>query len=325
MLQQYIQEVLYRQHTCSLPKIGTFTVQHTPARYDVTNNTIEAPGEKIIFEETWADDGRCAEWIAHKEHLMLSIARLKMDKYIEEFKATLQTGRPMLIPGVGQLQANTIGIISFTPEAQPLTWDTLHVKPVIRPDASHKITVGDKEVVGQQVTNHLTASPDHTSPMQDVQDIQDYPAFPETPSSFRWWWIGAPLGAILFAALIWWLAEQQDKNASQTAAEAAAVDTMAIQKDVQQADTLPRASVVPAGEDTIDYYAVIETFHDRKKADDKYAKRKDLWKQNVQLLYTTGDSTVFKIAAPLRSIRADTTRLKDSVAKEYKGKVVLQY
>lgn len=317
VLQQYIQDVLYRQHTCSLPKIGTFRVQHTPARYDVTNNTIEAPGEKIIFEETWVDDDRCAEWIAHKEHLVLSVARLKADKYIEEFKAALQTGRPVVIEGVGQLQANTIGLVSFVAEDMPITWERLRVNPVIRPDASHKITVGDKEVIDQQVTNHLTASPDHTTA------TQDYPDFPESDSRFRWWWVYAPVGAILFAVLVWWLAEQQDKNGVITASTAA-VDTMDLKSDIKQADTLPQA-VTPPVEDTIEYYAVIETFHDRNKAEKKYARRKDAFKQNVQLLYTANDSTLFKIAVPLRSIRADTTKLKDSVTNEYKTKTFLQF
>jgi hypothetical protein len=317
VLEQYIQEVLFRQHTCSLPKIGTFTVQHTSARYDVTNNTIEAPGEKIIFEDTWVDDGRCAEWIAHKEHLVLSIARLKMDKYIEEFKATLQTGRPIVIEGVGQLQSNTIGIISFISENMPITWETLHVKPVIRTDASHKITVGNKEIVGDQVTNHLTASPDHTT------STIDYPDFPESDSRFRWWWVLAPIGAIVFAALVWWLAEQQDKYGV-VATASKEVDTVA-QQQVIKPDTLSQA-VTPPVSDTIEYYAVIETFHDRNLAEKKYARRKDAFGQkDLQLLYTASDSTLFKIAEPIRSLREDTVKMKDSMKIKYKQKISLQF
>jgi nucleoid DNA-binding protein len=317
VLQQYIQDVLYRQHTCSLPKIGTFTVQHTPARYDITSNTIDAPGEKIIFENTWVDDGRCAEWIAHKEHLVLSVARLKMEKYIEEFKAALQTGRPLVIEGVGQLQANTIGIVSFTSEDMPITWDTLHVKPVIRSDASHKITVGNKEIVGQQVTNHLTASPDHTT------STQEYPDFPESDSRFRLWWVLAPVGAILFAGLVWWLAELQDKNAV-VANASKAVDTVAKAEPVKP-DTLPQA-VTPPVSDTIEYYAVIETFHNRDLAEKKYAKRKDNFGQkDLQLIYTASDTTVFEIAEPVRSLREDTLKMKDSMTVKYKTKIHLQF
>jgi hypothetical protein len=241
-----------------------------------------------------------------------------MDKYIDEFKVSLQTGRPIVIEGVGQLQANTIGIVSFTSENMPITWDTLHVKPVIRSDASHKITVGNKEIVGQQVTNHLTASPDHTT------STLDYPDFPESNSRFRWWWVIAPVGAILFAVLIWWLAEQQDKNAVVAAASKEVVDTVA-QQEAVKSDTLSQA-ITPPVLDTIEYYAVIETFHNRNKAEKKYAKRKDLLKQStVQLLYTANDSTLFKIAIPLRSVRADTTKMKDSVVNVYKEKVFLQF
>ena len=318
VLEQYIQEVLYRQHTCSLPKIGTFTVQHTSARYDVTNNTIEAPGEKIIFEDTWVDDGRCAEWIAHKEHLVLSIARLKMDKYIEEFKASLQTGRPVVIEGIGQLQSNTIGIISFTAENMPITWETLHVKPVIRSDASHKITVGNKEIVGDQVTNHLSASPDHTT------STHDYPDFPESDSRFRWWWVIAPVAAILFAALVWWLAEQQDKNGVvATASKEVVADTVA-QQEVVKPDTLPQARTAPVS-DTIEYYAVIETFHNHKTADKKYAKRKDLLKQkDLRLIPSLSDST-FKIVELIRSVIGDTLKIKDSIRHKYIEPVHLEF
>jgi nucleoid DNA-binding protein len=319
VLEQYIQEVLYRQRSCSLPKIGTFRVQHTPARYDVTSNTIEAPGEKVVFEDTWVDDGRCAEWIAHKEHLMVSIARLKMDKYIEEFKAALQTGNPVRIPGIGQLQSNTLGMLSFTPEALPITMDTLHVKPVIRTDASHKITVGDKEFVGQQVTNHLTAAAD-----QSAAPIMDYPDYPETPSGFRWWWIIAPVGAILFAVLVWWLAEQQDKAAVEAAAvdAPAAVDTTMMKQETDSVNT----AETPVANDTIEYYAVLDTYRDSARAARRYEqRRKSFGQTEVQIYYRAADSGVFKVVHPIRSLRADTTFWRDSIRRFYKTKITLQY
>jgi len=317
VLEQYIQEVLYRQRSCSLPKIGTFRVQHTPARYDVTSNTIEAPGEKVVFEDTWTDDGRCAEWIAHKEHLMLSIARLKMDKYIEEFKAALQTGNPVRISGIGQLQSNTLGMLSFTPEALPITMDTLHVKPVIRTDASHKITVGDKEFVGQQVTNHLNAAADQTT-----APIMDYPDYPETPSGFRWWWIIAPVGAVLFAVLVWWLAEQQDKAAVEAAQDTpAAVDTTMMKQEPDSS-----AAQAPVVNDTIEYYAVIDTYNDSLKAARRYEqRRKSFGQPDVQVFYRAADSGLYKVVHPLRSTRADTTMWRDSMTRKYKTKISLQY
>jgi hypothetical protein len=318
VLQQYIQEVLYRQHTCSLPKIGTFTLQYTPARYDVTDNTIEPPAEKVVFEENWTDDGRCAEWIANKEHLVLSIARLKMDKYIDELKAVLQTGRALVIPGVGQLQANTIGIVSFTPESMPIIMETLHVKPVIRTDVSHKITVGNTEMVGTTVMNHLTASPDHTS------STTEYPDFPESTSRFRWWWIVAPVGALFFAWLVWWLAERQDANANK-AAEATAVDTMQMKEAVKAVDTVPAAPVVPVS-DTISYYAVVDTFSRRDLGEKSFAKRKSNHKEiTYQLQYRNADSSHLEIVIPLRSIPADTTKMKDSIRTLLVQKVHLKY
>lgn len=319
VLEQYIQEVLYRQQNCSLPKIGTFTVQHTSARFDVTDNTIEPPGEKVVFEENWTDDGRCAEWIAQRENLVLSIARLKMDKYIDELKATLQTGRPVVIPGVGQLQANTIGIISFVPEVMPVTMETLHVKPVIRTDVSHKITVGNTEMVGTTVMNHLTASPDHTS------STTEYPDFPESDSRFRWWWVAAPVGALLFAWLIWWLAERQDANANKAAEVAsAAVDTMKMKEEVKQVDTLPPA---PPVSDTIAYYAVVETFKNKTLAEKKYATRMKNSSNKItyRLQYTAADSSIWEIVIPLRSVPADTTKMKDSIRNLITQKVSLQF
>jgi hypothetical protein len=318
VLQQYIQEVLYRQHTCSLPKIGTFTLQHTSARYDVTDNTIEPPAEKIVFDENWTDDGRCAEWIANKEHLVLSVARLKMDKYIDELKAVLQTGRPLLIPGVGQLQANTIGIVSFTPETMPITMDTLHVKPVIRTDVSHKITVGNTEMVGTTVMNHLTASPDHTT------STTEYPDFPESTSRFRWWWIAAPVGALFFAWLVWWLAERQDANANKAPEAVPVVDT--VKPVVKPVDTLPPVAAVPPPSDTISYYAVVETFTDHKMAVKKYAKRTgNAPKVTYKLQDINGDSSLWEIAIPLRSVPADTTKMKDSIRTLIIQKIHLRF
>jgi hypothetical protein len=166
--------------------------------------------------------------------------------------------------------------------------------------------------------NHLTASPDHTS------STAEYPDFPESGSRFRWWWIAAPVGTLLFAWLIWWLAERQDANANKTAEIAsAAVDTMKMKEDVKQVDTLPPAPPVP---DTITYYAVVETFKNKTLAEKKYAKRKaNTSKITYQLQYTSADTSIWEIVIPLRSVPADTTKMKDSIRTLLVQKVSLSF
>ncbi|SHM81089.1 hypothetical protein [Chitinophaga sp. CF418] len=338
VLQQYIQEILFRQHTCCLPQLGVFKLTHTPARYDVTNKTISPPGEIITFEETLTNDGGLVEWISQKELLVPAIAQLKMEKYIDDFKQLLKKGEPVVIPGVGILRANTVGRISFEQEPPAITRDVLHVSPVIRQDASHKVTVGTKEVVNKQVVDHLTASASSsstssassvppaassdqgvkpptttatTTPATEDYEYEEYTR--EIPSKLRWLWIAIPVASVATAVIVWY---SVNKNRPEITRAESALNPAPVEAEPAPeppaVDSSAQAAATPA---VLEYDVIFQVYKARKAAENMYRTR-TAWKQPV-VLRTNADSSKFMLGEHFSTPPVDTTAIKDSIAKKY--------
>jgi hypothetical protein len=321
-----------------------FKLTHTPARYDVTNKTILPPGEVITFEETLTNDGGLLEWISQKEHLVPTIAQLKLDKYLDDFRQTLKRGDPVIILGVGKLLADSVGRITFEQEPLALTRDILHVSPVIRQDASHKVMVGTKEMVNKQVVDHLTASSsssssssassssaaaapavtDHpvTSPAAPAVAEYEYDGYAEEiPSRLRWLWIVIPAACVLIAVIVWY---SVNKNRPQiTRAESVVtptpVEAVPVPAAAAPADTTAQ---VASTAEVLDYDVVFKVYNTRKAAEAMYKKQKG-WGQPVVIIYNT-DSSVVKLGEHFQTPAADTTAIKEAIAKKYTAKVSLE-
>lgn len=322
VLQQYIQDTLFRKEPCILPKTGIFTVQHIPARYNVTTKTLEPPQEVIRFEDTWGDEEQLVKWISQREHLVNNVARMKMEKYVEEVHALLKSGQPFAIPGVGQLKADIAGQVTFIAEYLPIELETLMVQPVIRTDVSHRVTIGDKEFVNNQVVNHLSASSENAKPNAEYTANTDYPPFPEEQgSSFRWWWVAVPVAAIVAAGLVWWLISNQQGNDQEPVISAdrsapAVADTMKVQDSTTRSDSSLQqaaASATTTGDKT--YYVVVGEYHNLRDATKKLNFHHKNGRSYVTLQADATDTSFYRLLVPVTAPLADTTKANDSIQK----------
>lgn len=308
---------MFRKEPCCLPKTGIFTVRHIPARYNVTTKTLEPPQEVIKFEDTWGDEEQLIKWISHREHLVHEIARRKMEKYVEELHQSLKSGQAFSIPGVGHLRADAQGAYHFTAEYLPIELETLMVQPVIRADVSHRVTIGNKEVVNNQVVNHLSASAENAEP---GANYPEYPGYPEPESTFRWWWVAVPAAAVLAAALVWWMIARQPVESKEPVISAdreVPVDTARMQQDSTVVDS---SNLQPAAPETSTYYVVIEEYHNAKTAQKKLTQQHEWDRKYVALLKDTKDTNIIRLVVPFTTPLADTTKSKDSIIKMFGGK-----
>jgi nucleoid DNA-binding protein len=319
ILQQYIQDILFRQRTCCLPQVGTFTLHHIPARFDVADKTLTPPIEEVLFDEKWTDDGACLEWIALKEKLVTAVAQRKLDRYLTSFRAALQTGQPLDLPGIGQLRADMMGHITFKPVVLPTGQEVIFLQPVLRSDASYKVQVGTTEVVDQQVVEHLT-------PVNS--DLSDYQQFnEESAAGFKWWWLVIPAAAAIIGFAIWFNNTRHNNTAvaapSQAVAtnQSPAIDTMHQQTAPAGAtDSIATANhTVISATDSLDYFVVFAEYDDVNKAQKRFQQLKS-WGHKVEMY--SKDVPPYKLAVPSRSIAADTTKTLDAIRKFYGVKQV---
>lgn len=302
MLQQYIKEVLFRQQRCVIPQIGTFAIRHIPAHFSVVDQVLTPPGQQVTFEPAWEDDGSCMQWISQKENLIGSVAALKMNKYLDELNEKLESGRPITIAGVGALQRDAAGGLSFTPQELPDAWAPVPLQPVLRPDAAPKVLVGNTEMMNHQVV-------EHTSPVPEEFESQ---------GRFRWWWAAIPL-ALIAIGVSWWLV--QDKMDQETKQLETLEDSLASQPAPVK-DSIPAVQQIK--NDTISYFVVFQTFNLRQTAEKNHRNR-IAWGYTNVVLYASKDSLQYKLAIPVRSLPADTTAAKDSVAAKFKANVHIEY
>lgn len=312
---------MFRKEPCILPKTGIFSVQHIPARYNVTTKTLEPPQEVIRFEDTWGDEEQLVKWISQREHLVHNIARMKMEKYVDEVQALLKSGQPFAIPGVGQLKTDMAGQVIFIAEYLPIELETLMVQPVIRTDVSHRVTIGDKEFVNNQVVNHLSASSENAKPNPGYMANTDYPPYPEQERfSFRWWWVAVPVAAVLTTSLVWWLMARQPRDSQEPVITAdrstpAAVDTTLLQDSTARTDSSQQQAAASATPANNTYYVVVEEIKGLKEATRRLNIRHKQGWSYVTLLADSRDTSVYRLLVPFNTPLADTTKSKDSIQK----------
>lgn len=307
MLQHYITEVLFKQHTCSVPQVGTFTIQHIPAHYSVVEQVLTPPRQQVNFETRWEDDGSYLYWISHRENLVESVAKLKMEKYLHDFRESLQTGQPLDLPGIGSLRLDPVGQIRFTPQELPDAWQPISLQPVLRPETAPKVLQGNTEVVNQEVVEHMTVVPEEF----------------ESQGRFRWWWVAVP--AVLIAGLVsFFLLKDQLQGYSPVEDTTAATNvTPPADADTLQPEPAPVPVAAAPVSDSISYYVVFQTYNKRKDAEFNHRKRQN-WGHKEVVLYTSKDS-LYYLAVFFRSLPADTTRAKDSIASKFTSKVRIEY
>ncbi|MBS0031516.1 hypothetical protein ACTJJ0_31290 [Chitinophaga sp. 22321] len=313
MLQLYIQEVLFKQRVCVVPQLGTFSVQHFPAHYNAGAQTLTPPREQVMFTQQWQDDGSCVEWIALKENLVPAVAQRKLEKYLGELKADLQSGKPLILPGIGQLQGDFAGNVHFHAEELPVENQVIDITPIERHD--YKTST---------FTDTPVPVPEHVAAVEPImtEEVEDTLEALTEESGFKWWWAAIPIAAIVIGLAAWWYtssvstAEKEPAPAENTINVAAQQATKDSLRQIAIADSIAAANA----EHT--YFAVISKYKDSSEAA-SIQKKQARWGR-VMVVYKK--DSMYRTAVELHSLSADTTLRLDTLRKNFKRKdIYLDY
>ncbi|MBV7532238.1 hypothetical protein [Chitinophaga sp. sic0106] len=305
ILQQYIQEVLFRQRVCVIPQLGTFTLQHFPAQYNVNSQTLTPPWDQVLFSQTYKDDGSCVEWIALKENLVPSVAQRKLEKYLEEMKAELRTGKPMELPGIGTLQGDFAGNIHFFAEKLPVTQESLDLYPI------------------REEEEPTPPAPEPIAPIEPVmtEEVENVLEAIEEESSFKWWWAVAAVAVVGAAAGAWWYISQQNRHANTITdipMDEVIQDTPALQTTPVDSMAVDSNAAAMPVIDTSKYVAVYYTTKDSTDAGKKL-QRQLSWGRKV-IMYLKDDT--YRLAVEVDN--ADTTTAIQQVRKDFGNQAFLE-
>ncbi|MFZ4523607.1 MAG: SPOR domain-containing protein [Bacteroidales bacterium] len=150
-----IAELLSLHDCVIIPGFGGFIGNYSPARIDPVHHTFQPPAKKLLFNiNLKQNDGLLANEIAAAFGVSYSDSCKLIDEFTEECRFNLRTGRPFILPEVGQLYSGNEGIIYFEqdqtanllPEAFGLT--PFISPPVIRPSLvlNHDWNLSSREI-----------------------------------------------------------------------------------------------------------------------------------------------------------------------------------
>ncbi|HSU26996.1 MAG TPA: hypothetical protein VLJ68_01360 [Chitinophagaceae bacterium] len=137
--------ILHKQ--LSIPGVGQFHLQRTPARGDFSNKRIDPPLFTISFGPAAAPPSKkIFTWLAQQLHISDREAILQFNDFAFELKKQIMNGDLIQWSGMGELSKGLSGDIHFeTAKKDWSSWDPVHAEKIVRENEVHTVKVGEQE------------------------------------------------------------------------------------------------------------------------------------------------------------------------------------
>ena len=151
---------LFQNRYCPLPGLGNLSVMSTAAITDFSNKKITAPAATIYFSAHEGIATDLVSYIAQKTNSNTYEATEAFDHYCDNLKNELTNNSSATLEGIGNLQVDAAGHISFEPVLMPVAFSpSVTAERVVHPAAEHSILVGDKETTNTVMTEYFNEVP----------------------------------------------------------------------------------------------------------------------------------------------------------------------
>lgn len=99
----YIREALGERQEISVPGLGVFAKERTPAYFDAPQNKFMPPSSHITVREELTKDDSFVNFIAERENMTIDAARSELEKVLDVFHFDLGRHRDVMLEGFGIL------------------------------------------------------------------------------------------------------------------------------------------------------------------------------------------------------------------------------
>ena len=155
-LESLIAAYIIQQKQCTLPGIGTLSIEEIPARADFVNKQVMAPWPQLRFSETALNNDCLPDYIAKKKQISRSAAVALLNNFCDGLKkhATLS------IKNIGRFSTGHYDAVQFEPAVVPqLLLQSVEADRVIHPEAEHSMLVGDTETTNTAMAEYYVDEP----------------------------------------------------------------------------------------------------------------------------------------------------------------------
>ncbi|MEM1215330.1 MAG: hypothetical protein AAGJ82_06585 [Bacteroidota bacterium] len=137
-LSTYLQDLLYRHSTLSLPGMGSFVAQPSPAVIDQVQGQVSAPALELTFNPNLVvDDGLLLQHVQQQRGVNIVAAKQWLTQALEDIANAVQQREIVELPGVGRFYQDFQGTLKFVTESTNFNTATYGLRavpaqPVIR-------------------------------------------------------------------------------------------------------------------------------------------------------------------------------------------------
>lgn len=305
---KYIGLFLLKNKFCYIHGLGNLELKKRSASYD--DQSLQPPAYEVTLTPGGSIDDNLANFIATNEQISISKASNALREFSTTAREELQAGKEVSIPAIGKFVEQN-GKIHFVtdPNLQyhPPSIPTLRSAPrrtEAPPSAAHEPPISKPQ-------------PAYQPP------VTTGPAYPEPEQGARLNWgriivalllLGIVIAAIVFGLRYWRL--QQADNAD--AQNEVVVDTTAqaapIAADTVKPTPVNEHEMTLREDGNLAFKAILNTYDDGAKAE-RRVQQLQSYGNNVELI--AEDSTMFLVVMPVVAAPADTTRVLDSLTRNF--------
>jgi hypothetical protein len=291
---KYIGLYLLKNKYCCLQGLGNVEIKKTSAEHN--GKELKSPSYYATLNPVGSIDDAFPNFVANNEHVSIAKASNEISEFIKESKAKMAAGERILIPSVGHYSIQN-DRLQFELDSS----FSLPTKSIIFP-----IAEAPKPTVEAQKT-------------EEEKSFETYNNY-NKKSAVNWNMI-ALLGIIIIigASIIGWAVRYFMNQSSatpqvieQVEREVAPVNVKPIVIDSTQFNTDSTKTTPISANDTPTYQYLIKEYNTLAKAE---KRQKQLSSFGYTVSVKNIDSTTFYIVSSIKSLAADTTRIKDSLSR----------
>lgn len=146
------------QKKVSLQGIGTFSVEHLPARLDFPNRLLYSPEFILHFSTSVAEDEQFVHWLQKELNVGREEVKTLQQNLSTEFQRTLSEKGEMTLNGLGVFTKDEQRLLHFSSLFETVKGNPVTAEKIIRKNTSHSILVGEQEKTSEEMTELLTGS-----------------------------------------------------------------------------------------------------------------------------------------------------------------------
>jgi len=148
------------QKKVSLPGIGTFSVEHLPARLDFPNRLLHAPEDILHYSPSFASEShdQFENWLQNELNASNDEVKVLQENLSADFQRTLAEKSEVTLNGLGIFTKDEQKLLHFSSLYETVKGNPVTAEKIIRKNTSHSVLVGEQEKTSVEMTEILTGT-----------------------------------------------------------------------------------------------------------------------------------------------------------------------